>query len=496
MTGSAALLLAVTMRVGMSDGASDDVGWSRARSMIGIGASAVAGAGEGAAAMAQPVAAQRQAAGPGPLAQAHWPRLTGKRHEPCCSHPMMDEGLGNAIGLAREPARSLWPGSAGSATYPRNPVVTDLPPVMIVADHIGYAGGVRHGVTTYLLHVLPLLAAAGVELTVCFLRASHAAAADLRARGIEPIFLDAGKWDPTVALRIAALVRRNGVRLLHATGVKGTLAARLAARLTGTRTLLHMHDLNDPGPALSALQRLMAQPTDVAVCVSEAVRELAVSRYHVRPERVRIARNGIPLDEVRRAAAGARSRVRAELGIEAGRPVLAVIGRLHPVKGHGALLAMLPVIVRRCPRALLLVIGDGPERAACEALARSLGMSQHVRFLGRRDDVPRLLSGIDLLLMPSQSEGLGLAAIEALAAARPVVAFAVGGLPEVVTDGLNGRLVPPGDCEAFADAVIETLRDPGRRFSYARGAAASARLFGVDTHVRSLLECYRMTLAP
>ena len=88
------------------------------------------------------------------------------------------------------------------------------------------------------------------------------------------------------------------------------------------------------------------------------------------------------------------------------------------------------------------------------------------------------------------------AAIEGLAAARPVIAFAVGGLPEVVIDGVNGRLVPPGDCEAFAQAVIDTLGNPARRASYARGAAASAQGFSVDAHVQRLVDCYRMTLAP
>jgi glycosyltransferase involved in cell wall biosynthesis len=378
----------------------------------------------------------------------------------------------------------------------RTPQAADLPPVMVLADHFGYAGGVRHGVTTYLLHVLPLLAAAGVELTVCFLRAPHAAAEELRQRGIQPVFLDAGKWDPTVALRIAALARHRGVRLLHATGVKGTLAARIAARLTGARTLLHVHDLNDPGAVLGALQGLLARPTDAAVCVSQAVRELASGRYHVRPERVCVARNGIPLEALRQAGTGAGDEVRAELDIEPGRPVLAVIGRLHPVKGHRAVLAMLPAILRSCPRAQLLVIGDGPERPACEALARDLGISEGVRFLGKRGDVARLLSAIDLVLMPSQSEGLGLAAIEGLAAGRPVIAFAVGGLPEVVVDGLNGRLVPPGDCEAFSRAVIQTLQDPERRLSYARGAASSAENFGVEAHVQRLIDCYRMALAP
>lgn len=375
------------------------------------------------------------------------------------------------------------------------PPATDLPPIMVLADHFGYAGGVRHGVTTYLLHVLPALAAAGIEMTVCFLRAPHAAAADLHALGIRPVFFDAGKWDPTVALRIAALARHKGVRLLHATGVKGTLAARIAARFCGARTLLHMHDLNDPG-ALSVVQRVVAQPTDAAVCVSQAVCDLAVRRYHVRPERVCVARNGVPLELLRDAGVDSRSRMRAELGIAAEQPVLASIGRMHPVKGHRALLAMLPAIVRSCPRALLLVIGDGPERPACEDLATRLGVARHVRFLGSRSDVPRLLSAIDLVLMPSQSEGLGLAAIEGLAAARPVIAFAVGGLPEVVVDGVNGRLVPPGDSHAFAQAVIDTLGDPASRVSYARGAASSAQRFSIDLHVQRLIDCYRMTLAP
>lgn len=403
--------------------------------------------------------------------------------------------LGMRTPLALEPAG--YPGPEGAQPSPPElPIVADLPPVMVLADHAGYAGGVRHGVTTYLLHVLPPLAAAGVDLTVCFLRAPHSAAAELRACGIRPVFFDAGKWDPTVALRVAALARRNGVRLLHATGVKGTLIARIAARLTGARTLLHVHDLNDPGAALSRLQRLVGRPTDAAVCVSQAVRHLTVNRYHVPAERVRVVPNGIPLAAVRSAAAGARSRVRAELGIESGRPVLAMIGRMHPVKGHRTMLTMLPRIVSSCPRALLLVIGDGPERTACEELTRSLGMSTHVRFLGRRGDVPRVLAAIDLVLMPSQSEGLGLAAIEALAAARPVIAFAAGGLAEVVADGLNGRLVPAGHCDAFVSAVVETLRDPGRRFSYARGALASAQRFGIEAHLQRLIDCYRMTLAP
>jgi hypothetical protein len=116
---------------------------------------------------------------------------------------------------------------------------------------------------------------------------------------IDPVCFDAARCNPTVALRVAELARRGGVRLLQATGVKGSLIARIAARRVGARTLLHLHDLNEPGAASSALGHLLARSTDAAVCVSEAVRGLTVSRYHVRPERVRVARNGIPLAALR-----------------------------------------------------------------------------------------------------------------------------------------------------------------------------------------------------
>ncbi len=371
---------------------------------------------------------------------------------------------------------------------------SDLPPVLVLADHCGYPGGVPHGVTSYLLNVLPRLAQARVSLTACFLRGPHAAADALGAQGIEPVFLDAGKWDPTVALRVASLASRRGARLVHATGIKGTLAARVAARMAGARVLLHVHDLNDPGDALSALQRMLSRPSDAGVCVSEAVRGLTLGRYHVPAGRIRIVPNGIPLEALS-AAGTERAAVRRELSLGADQFVLAVIGRLHPVKGHRGLIAMLPRIVRDCPHAVLLVAGDGPERGACEALARELGVAARVRFLGPRRDIPRLLAGSDLVLMPSKSEGLGLAAIEALAAGRAVIAFAVGGLTEVVTDRVDGRLVPAGDAEAFVQAVLETASDPQRRASYGRAAAVNARRFALEEHVRALLECYHLALS-
>jgi glycosyltransferase involved in cell wall biosynthesis len=143
----------------------------------------------------------------------------------------------------------------------------------------------------------------------------------------------------------------------------------------------------------------------------------------------------------------------------------------------------------------LLLVGDGPQRAACEALASELHLDANVRFLGHRSDVPQLLAVSDLLVMPSESEGLGLAAIEALAAGKPVIAFAVGGLPEVVADRANGRLVTPGDCSGFSTAVVETIRDRQQLADYGWRAALASRRFTVAEHVRKLIDCYHEALS-
>jgi glycosyltransferase involved in cell wall biosynthesis len=370
-----------------------------------------------------------------------------------------------------------------------------MAPVLVLGDHLGYQGGIAHGVTSYFLQVLPALRAAGVDLTVCFLREPHAAADPLREQGIQPIFLRASKWNPLVPIEVAAVARHCGARLLHVTGLKGTLAGRAAARLVDAAVIVHTHDLNEPGPIVQPLQRLLARPGDVGICVSEATRQLTISGYHVAPERTEVIHNGIRLQDITDLPPSTRARVRAELGIDPDRLVIGMIGRLYPVKGHRGMLEMMPAVISQCPRALLLVIGEGPERAACEARVDQLRLREHVRLLGQRKDIPGLLAALDVAVMPSSSEGLGLAAIEALAAGRPVVGFAVGGLCEVIEDRVNGRLVTAGDRTAFVAALLETLQDERRRRSYGERAACDAARFSLESHVHRLIDCYRRALA-
>jgi glycosyltransferase involved in cell wall biosynthesis len=148
-----------------------------------------------------------------------------------------------------------------------------------------------------------------------------------------------------------------------------------------------------------------------------------------------------------------------EYGMEPGSQIVGVVARLEPEKGHPTLLEAWPAVLRSAPDAYLLIVGEGSRRDALEALARDLRIAHRVVFTGRRDDVPAVTAALDVAVLPSYREAQGLSILEALALSRPVVASNVGGIPEMITDGLNGLLVPPHDPDALAAAVVRLLVD-------------------------------------
>jgi len=365
------------------------------------------------------------------------------------------------------------------------------PRVLFIADKFGYPGGVAMGGTTYFLNVIPALRAAGVDIHSCILREPHPLAKPLESMGLAPQFLSASRANPFVLHKLVALVREHRCNVLHASGIKATLMARVAARLTDARVIVHVHDQKHTGFLFSGLHRLFSNASDKGLCVSSAVRATAIAGYHLQAEQIHVIPNGIHLAEYRAAAASGREKVRRELAIAPEQPVLGMFARMYPVKGHRTMLAMLPHIIEDFPDVVLLVAGNGPERPACEAIVEKLSIERNVRFLGHRADIPLLMEAIDLFLMPSKTEGLPLAAIEALALGRPVVGFDVGGMAEVVAHGETGFLFAHGDTDSFTAAVVQLLRNREERESFGARARISAERFSVGRHVQELIEMYR-----
>jgi glycosyltransferase involved in cell wall biosynthesis len=166
---------------------------------------------------------------------------------------------------------------------------------MLLGDKFGYPSGISHGLTTYYLNVVPHLSRE-VDLTVCLLREPHPAARELNSAGIEPVFFNARRWNPFVALQVAALAKQRGCRIIHAGGIKAALVARAVARLLEASVLVHVHDEKIPPASIRFLHRVFARPTDLGICVSRAVSENAHGSYYLARNRLRIVHNGVELE--------------------------------------------------------------------------------------------------------------------------------------------------------------------------------------------------------
>ena len=242
------------------------------------------------------------------------------------------------------------------------------------------------------------------------------------------------------------------------------LFAALAGRLAGVPVVAVAKRNVDAfeTPRQSAVERLAHRLATHVTAVSEAAADSAVA-LGVSRARVTVIPNGV--DAARFADGAPAERARLELGAD-GSPLVGSVGCLAARKDYGTLLEALARLAGRGTAFRAALVGDGVERAALEARAEALGLTPRVRFLGERADVERLLPGMDLFVLSSREEGIPNALLEAMAAARPCVATAVGGTPEVLRDGETGWLVPPGDPAALAAAVVRYFEEdlgPGLR---------------------------------
>ncbi len=151
--------------------------------------------------------------------------------------------------------------------------------------------------------------------------------------------------------------------------------------------------------------------------------------------------------------------LREEYGMEPDSQIVGVVGRLELEKGHPTLLEAWPLVLEAVPLAYLMIVGEGSRLDELQEIVHELGLDDHVVFTGRRDDIPAVTAAFDVAVLPSYREAQGLTILEAMALSRPVVASNVGGIPEMIQDGINGLLVPPHDPPELAGAIVRLLQD-------------------------------------
>jgi len=328
----------------------------------------------------------------------------------------------------------------------------------------------RAGAQSHLGLLVPSLDREGFEPEVVCLLAGGPVAEELRVRGVPVEVLGLGRlYAPRAiagAVRLARRLRARRVDVVHTYLVSANIYGMLAGRLAGVGAVVTSR--RDTGFSrnwrLRLVEEWLVNPhADRVVANSPAVAEAALGERGLAREQVVVIPNGVDLerfDPSRYPRDEARAWAAREWGLVGDEAIVGAIGSLTPVKGHSDLLDAAARVVARRPRTRFVVVGDGPLRPALEAQALRLGLRDHVVFTGARGDVPRLLASFDLVALPSHTEGLSNVLLESMAMARPVVATAVGGNPDVLRDGATGRLVSARDPLALAAGLVGVMEDP------------------------------------
>jgi glycosyltransferase involved in cell wall biosynthesis len=286
------------------------------------------------------------------------------------------------------------------------------------------------------------------------------------------------------------LVRHENIGLIHAHEFSAIVYGWLVSRLAGVPFVGTIHGKNYFWEKLRrrVAYRIIAR-TGRLVAVSEDLKRFTVDKVGIPVSRVQVIYNGVepglPVSDAE------IDRCRTDLGLGAGDLVIGTVGSLYPVKGHQYLLEAMPAVLKQFPNSVLLLIGRGDLEVSLKDQAKRLGIEERVRFLGMRHDVPKLLAVMDVFVLPSLSEGLSMALLEAMVSGKPVVATRVGGNPELVNHGQTGLLVNSEDAQDLAGSLITILNDRTMLQEFGQaGADRVLRHFSMDQMVRKYRDLY------
>ena len=299
--------------------------------------------------------------------------------------------------------------------------------------------------------------------------------------------------------RLEAIFREQQPGIVHTHSGKAGILGRLAAKRAGVPVIIHtIH-----GPSFgnfqnevnnfifTAAEKYAARVTDHFIVVADAMKTQYLAAGIGRPEQYTKIFSGFPLEPF--LAAKNDLELRKKLGIAPGDFVVGKIARLFKLKGHDDLFAVAPELVRRCPRIKFLLVGDGEWRGRFENLARALGVEKHFIFTGLvpPGEVPRFVGIMDALMHLSLREGLPRALPQALAAAKPVIAYDCDGASEVCLDGQTGFLLPPGDLKNLANKIILLANDSALQKKFGRcGSHFVRENFAVEKMVDDIYDLY------
>lgn len=354
------------------------------------------------------------------------------------------------------------------------------------------------GTETHVLELATRLDRRRFDITVCALKAGGSLVSELMRRGVRVVSLEGrGKLDARVLLKLWRLVRRERPRIIHAFLFWANVAARVVGRLGGCSYIISSYhdEIVTEGWMVRTADRLTLRWADALVCCSQAVHRSVRDHIGGSDRQTVVIPFGVDASEFD----GVKPLKRTVFGLREQGPIIGTVCRLvEPKKGLRVLLEAVSILKQRTPPCdcQVLIVGDGPARDSLEALGKDLSLEGSVVFAGERRDVPHILPILDLFVLPSLYEGFGIAILEAMAAARPVVATTAGGIAEFVDHGRSGLLVEPGNSIALADAIQTVLARPDRgREMGLRGLERVRNSFGIESIVGQHERLYEACLS-
>lgn len=358
-------------------------------------------------------------------------------------------------------------------------------------DKFSVGGSSIHGALQILFYLLPEIDRESYAFKIVGLRRDLPVTPPESAKHISIVSLNLGKFNVFTVFSLIRIVRREKPRILHLHGYASWNFGRLAGFLTGTPVVLQEHMAMDASPLYQKVADSMLSPLNgQAIAVSENVRRFMVARRSVLPENLQVIPNGVPLGNFPTLDPAALTALKAELGISESSLISGAIGRLDPIKGHRFILEAMPSIRDRFPDSVLLIIGDGPLLGELKDSVLSLGIERQVRFLGHRTDVPRLLQVLDVFIMASLSEGMSIAAGEAMASGKAILASDCEGLKAMLDPGSAALFFRSQDSGDLAEKWGRLLEDADLRSGLAEKSRKLSKTYDIKTTARAYTQIY------
>ncbi len=367
--------------------------------------------------------------------------------------------------------------------------------VLVVIDKLSIDGLTPSCIALNLRDTHAVFSARDIHLTVCCLRGTDPGADLLEAAGVATLRLGRAPFSPRVASDLTRAARQCAADVLHAHGYAAANFGRLVGHRLQLPVVVHEHAVLRVRPHQWLADRLCRRWTTQGLAVSGAVAEFMVRGRGIPRARIEILHNGVDLERFYRLEALPAAECRRHFGWPESGPLIGSVARFRREKGLDVLLAAAAKVIARCPDAHFVLAGEGPERLPLQREAKRRGLSARIFFPGFIEDVPRLMRSLSVLAIPSHSEGFPFAALEAMASGVPIVASRVGGLPEVITDGVNGLLCPAGDAGALAAALVRLLEDTDLRTLFSRQGRNDSKKYSMEHYVDHLAALYHRLLS-